>query len=227
MNPPTGDRTRSEAKILLVDDHPIVRLGLVHLIEREANLEVCGEAEDAAQAYLAVEKLRPDLVVVDISLPGANGLALIKRLQAQFSKLPVLVLSMHSERLYAERALRAGARGYVRKHEASENLVEAIRKVLGGRIYLSDRTTASMLDQYVVGAGSGEGPSLNRLSDRELEVFELVGQGHSTRLIAEKLSLSVKTIEAHRQHIKQKLDLHSATELLQRATQWVHEVRSD
>lgn len=208
-------------RVFLVDDHPIVRRGLVELIEQEPDLSVCGEASDAPAAVEAIAELQPDIAVVDISLQHTSGIELIKDLKISHHDLPILVLSMHDETLYAERVLRAGARGYVMKEEATERLMTAIRQVLKGQIYLSGRMSARLVSSFVAGPpGTGSSP-MERLSDRELQVFELIGQGLSTRQIAEALHLSVKTIESHREHIKGKLNLTRSTELLQHAMQWV------
>ncbi|GIX49665.1 MAG: DNA-binding response regulator [Candidatus Tectimicrobiota bacterium] len=209
-------------RILVVDDHPIVRRGLVWLLAREPDLEVCGEAEDAAQALAAVEALRPDLAIVDIALRASSGLDLIKTLHAQVPQLPVLVLSIHDETLYAERVLRAGGRGYVMKQEATETLLQAVRQVLRGELYLSPRMASRLLAAFVQGRPAPVVSPLQRLSDRELEVFRLLGQGYSTRQVAAALHVSVKTVETHRAHLMKKLHLASAAELLRYATQWVN-----
>ncbi len=211
----------NKINILIVDDHPIVRQGLAELVNHENDLVVCGQAEDAHQAMKAVKELKPDMAIVDISLKETSGMELIKDINAQYPHLPVLALSMHDESLYAERALRAGARGYVMKAEATENVVTAIRKVLCGQIYLSDRMTAKLIHKLVGGKTEVGASGIDHLSDRELEVFHLIGQGYGTRQIGEKLHLSVKTIETYRAHIKEKLNLADAAELLQYAIQWV------
>jgi DNA-binding NarL/FixJ family response regulator len=214
------------AKILLVDDHPIVRQGLAELIEQEADLSICGEADNAYDALQAIAELKPDLAIVDVSLQESSGLELTKEIKARHVGLPVLVLSMHDETLYAERVLRAGARGYVMKEEATENLMTAIRKVLSGQVYLSDRMSARMLSTLVDGTPQTDGTAIGRLSDRELQIFELIGKGLSTRRIAETLHLSVKTIESHREHIKDKLKLTGSQELMRHAMQWLEFERS-
>lgn len=213
--------SNARAKILLVDDHPIVRQGLAELIEQEDDLVICGEAQSGFEALQAIATAKPDLAMVDISLQGTNGLELIKQIKAGHSDVPVLVLSMHDETLYAERALRAGARGYVMKEEATARLITAIRRVLSGEIYLSERMSARLLSRFVDGGPQTGGSAMERLSDRELEVFELIGRGLSTRRIAEELHLSIKTIESHREHIKEKLKLESSQELMRHAMQWV------
>lgn len=215
----------SSARILVVDDHAIVRHGLVRLLDAEDDLEVCGEAATRREALEATRRLEPDLAVVDLALEGADGLELIKQLCDESGEIRCLVLSMYDESLYAERSLRAGASGYVMKEEATETLVEAIRSVLAGEIYVSERIMDRIL-QKLAGRGSRlrESP-LEELTDRELQVFRLLGQGRSTREVAELLHLSVKTIESHRAKIMDKLDLANATQLLHRAIEWVHRER--
>jgi len=209
-----------KAKVLIVDDHPIVRQGLSELINHEKDLTVCGQAEDATEAMIAIRSAMPDVAVVDISLKEKNGIELIKDLKNQYPDLPILVLSMHDESLYAERALRAGARGYIMKHEATDKVITGIRAVLNGQIFVSDKMATRMVYKLVGGASAGS--AIDNLSDRELEVFSLIGKGLGTRQIAEKLYLSIKTIETYRSHIKEKLGLASAGELLQYAIQWVN-----
>ena len=213
---------KPKTKVLLVDDHAILRQGLVKLINHEADMVVCGEAEDAAKAFDAVESLSPDIAVVDISLKGSNGIELIKNVKARFPDLPMLVLSMHDESLYAERALRAGSLGYIMKEEAIEQVLVAIRKVLGGEIFLSEKMKSRMLQNLAQGKGKVVSSPIEQLTDRELEVFRLIGEGHSTRQIAGELHLSVRTVEAYREYIKAKLNLKNATELVQHAFHWVH-----
>jgi len=204
-------------KIFLVDDHPIVRQGLAQLINHEPDLIVCGQGEDAYQSLKPIKEARPDLVLLDVSLKDSDGIELLKELKAQMPDLPVLMLSMHDEALYTERALRAGARGYVMKQEAPQTLLAAIRKVLAGQVHVSDAMGASLL-QGMVGGKNPEGKlPMDRLTDRELEVFRMIGSGQTVKEIAEKLFLSAKTVEAHREHIKQKLNLKSSAELLRYA----------
>jgi len=210
-----------KTKILIVDDHPIVRQGLAELINHEQDLTVCGQAEDALEALRIIKELKPNMVIVDISLKETSGLELIKDIGAQYANLPVLALSMHDESLYAERALRAGAKGYIMKAEATENVVTAIHKVLSGQIYVSDKMAAKMVRKLVSSEPQVGASAIEHLSDRELEVFHLIGQGYGTRQISERLHLSVKTIETYRAHIKEKLNLVDASELLQYAIQWV------
>jgi DNA-binding NarL/FixJ family response regulator len=212
-----------KTKILLVDDHPIVRERLAELIGQELDLAVCGEAEDAREAIKAVEALRPDLAIVDITLKDTYGIELIKQLKELHPKLPILVLSMHDESLYGERALRAGAKGYLTKQEATKKVIDAIRRVLRGEIYVSEKMAATLL-RKVAGVKSAAGGSpVDVLSDRELEVFQLLGQGQTIRQIAENLYVSVKTVEAHREHIKQKMKFKSSSELLRYAIQYTLE----
>lgn len=209
-----------KCRVLLVDDHPIVRQGLALLIDREADLSVCGEAEGAHSAFHAIETLRPDIVVLDISLSGPDGLDVLKEIRMKTGSLPVLILSMHDESIYAERAMRAGANGYIMKQEATEKVLVAIRRILQGEVYLSDRLTSTMLQQFVRGTSPVKSSPLLALTDRELEVFRLIGEGHGTRQIADELHLSVKTIESYQAHIKEKLALRNARELVQHAIEW-------
>lgn len=206
-----------KAKVFLVDDHPIVRQGLGLLINREPHLVVCGEAEDAPSALQRMASAQPDLMVVDISLDGPDGLELLKTIRLKEPILPVLILSMHEESTYAERSLRAGANGYIMKQEATERVLVAIRRILEGKVYLSERLTNKMLEQFVHGAGSSKNNPLTTLSDRELEVYRLIGAGHGTRQIADELHVSVKTVESYQAHIKEKLSLRNARELDQHA----------
>jgi len=206
--------------VFVVDDHPIVRQGLALLINREADLVVCGEAEEMQSALSAIQTVRPDILIVDISLNGPDGLELLKNIRLTSPRLPVLILSMHDESIYAERALRAGANGYIMKQEATEKVLVALRRILSGEIYVSDRIANSMLRHYVRGATASEQSSVSDLTDRELEVFRLIGEGQGTRQIAEALHLSVKTVESYQAHIKEKLSLRSARELVQHAVEW-------
>lgn len=200
-----------------MDDHPIVRQGLGLLINREPDLVVCGEAEDAPSALQRMASAQPDLMVIDISLDGPDGLELLKTIRLKEPILPVLILSMHEESTYAERSLRAGANGYIMKQEATERVLVAIRRILEGKVYLSERLTNKMLEQFVHGAGSSKNNPLTTLSDRELEVYRLIGAGHGTRQIADELHVSVKTVESYQAHIKEKLSLRNARELVQHA----------
>jgi DNA-binding NarL/FixJ family response regulator len=204
-------------RVMLVDDHPVMREGLAQMIDHESDLSVCGQFEDAARAFTAIATLCPDLIVIDLSLKGSSGLDLVKNLRASHPKLRILVLSMHEESLYAERALRAGAAGYIMKQEATEKVLGAMRQVLAGGIYVSEKMSSMLMHQLVGGKLDQSVSALERLSDRELEVFGLIGQGKGTRRIAEQLHLSVKTIESHRAHIKEKLSLKDANELVHAA----------
>lgn len=217
---PSADK-RSKRIVLIVDDHPVVRQGLAQLISQEKDLEVRGYAEDAFQAMQAIKDVRPDMVVVDISLKDTSGMDLIKDMKIQYPDLPILILSMHDESLYAERALRAGAKGYIMKHEATERVITAIRRVLAGQIYVSDTMAAKMVSKLATGAAAQNISPVERLSDRELEVFRLIGEGHKTRDVADKLHLSVKTIETYRAHIKEKLGFKDGNELFRFAVEWV------
>lgn len=208
-------------RILLVDDHPIMRHGLAQLIRTEPGVQICGEAGSAGEGLTAVESLQPDLVVIDLTLPDKNGLELIKDIQALFPGTLCLVLSMHEEGLYAERALRAGARGYVMKEAAADHLVVAIRKVLSGGIYVSEGMASQMLEMMSGNRARNAGTGVDRLTDRELEILELIGSGKATKHIAEQLHISTRTVEAHRAHIKEKLSLGDGAALVRYAVQWV------
>jgi DNA-binding NarL/FixJ family response regulator len=211
-------------KIFLVDDHPLVREWLTNLISQQPDLAVCGEAETAPQALEAIATLTPDVAIVDISLQGSSGIELIKQLKARCPNVALLVLSMHEELHYAERALRAGATGYIIKRETSRKVIGAIRQVLTGKVYVSDELASAMAAQFVQGRTLTTHSPADVLSDRELEVFELLGQGRGTRQIAAMLSVSIKTIQAHCARIKEKLNLTSGIELLREAVRW-HEDR--
>ena len=209
-------------KVLVVDDHPIVRAGLAQLINREPDLAVCGDAEEMHTALQSIDELKPDILIVDISLNGPDGLDLLKSIRAKDPNLPVLILSMHDECIYAERALRAGANGYIMKQEGTDRVLVALRRILNREIYVSDRVANQMLRQFVGGAS---GASLKRsplddLSDRELEVLRLIGEGQGTRQIADGLHLSIKTVETYQGHLKDKLGLKNSRELVQYAIQW-------
>lgn len=210
-------------KILIVDDHPVVRQGLHQLISGDERLSICGEAKSAAECISMLEELSPDMILTDISLEGTDGIELTKEVRQINPNIPVLVFSIHGEELYAERALNAGANGYLMKQENPDILLKAIHQVMAGDIFLSTEMTSRMLRKM---SGSKKTPQpqktgVEQLSDRELEVFKLIGQGLTTRRIAEKLNLSVKTIETYRMHIKEKLELNDATELMHHAVHWV------
>src|SRR6185436_11969443 len=208
-------------RILLVDDHAVVRFGISQLINRQADLVVCGEEEDASKALDAITRLNPDLVIADLSLKDSSGLELMRNIKAQFPKLPILVVSVHDETIYAEMAFRAGALGYLMKQEALDKIPAAIRRVIDGSVYVSDTLAAKMLQQRVRGQTEPQESPIKALSDRELEVFQLIGQWKKTKEIAQELHLSVKTIEYYREQIKRKLNLRDAGELTQHATSWV------
>ena len=214
--------TPAKKRVLIVDDHPIFRAGLTGLVNLEAELTVCGEANDAKQAMQAVEKLHPDLVLLDMSLPGKGGLELLKDIRAIAPQTPVLIISMHDETLYAERVIKAGGRGYIMKQEGPEKIVQALRKVLSGGISVSERIAAQILDA-MSGGKSGTRSSVSTLTDREFEVYRLLGQGKEPHEIARTLHLSIKTVDTHRAHIRQKLGLRNATELIHHATRWTAE----
>ncbi len=204
----------SKKKVFLVDDHPIVRQGLAQLLNSEPDFEVCGQGEDVYGSLRAIRDAKPDLCLVDVSLKDGDGIELLKELQAQLPELPVIMLSMHDESLYAERALRAGARGYIMKQEAPPIMLAAIRKVLSGQIHVSDKMGATLLQRMVAGKKTEATMPMDRLTDRELEVFRMIGGGQTVKEIADKLCLSPKTVEAHREHIKEKLNLKTSAELL-------------
>ena len=209
-----------EAKrIVIVDDHPLFRKGLEQLISSSDGLAICGEAGNAAKAMDVIRQITPDLVIVDLSLPGANGIELIKNIRAEFPKLLILVLSMHDESLYALRSMRAGAQGYVMKQEALDSVVSAIREILAGRPYLSPTMSATVIAK--VAHGASEASAVDGLSDRELEILELIGRGRDVREIARALHLSPKTVETHRAHIKEKLNLQNARQVARFAVQWM------
>lgn len=211
--------TSNKKKVFVVDDHPIVRQGLIQLINNEPDLTVCGEAEEAYAGLRSIKDAKPDLVLLDVSLKDSDGIELVKELKAQMPDLLILMLSMHDESLYTERALRAGAKGYIMKQEAPPVLLAAIRKVLGGAVYVSDKMGATLLQRMVGGKKPGGDLPMDRLTDRELEVFRMIGAGESVKEIADHLCLSVKTVEAHREHIKEKLNFKSSAELLRFAIQ--------
>ena len=221
-----SERLVGTARLIIVDDHPVVRQGLAELLSAREGLDVVGQAADADQALELVRHHAYDLALVDLSLGGLSGLELIKNLKTECPTLPVLVLSMHDEMFYAERALRAGARGYITKEQAVEEIHSAIDVVLSGEIYVSEEVSAKMLHRFVEGSGGFESSDVELLSDRELEVFQLLGQGYGTRQVAEMLHISPKTVESYRANIKEKLHLRNAAELVQTAVQWVQASRS-
>ncbi len=215
----TAKKTKIKKFVFLVDDHPAMRQGLKELINQESDLAVCGEAGDIPSALEGILAKKPDIAIVDLTLKEASGLDLVKDLKIRFAALPVLILSMHNEALYAERSLRAGARGYIMKEATTENIIAAIRRVLGGDIYLSSDVSSKMLKQ-MAGVTTINADPVESLSDRELEVFRLIGDGLRTRDIADRLHLSVKTVESYREHIKIKLHLDNAAKLTRSAVEW-------
>ena len=206
-------------KIFLVDDHPLVREWLANLINQQADLVVCGEAESAPQALQQIETSGPDVIIVDITLAQGSGLDLIKDVRGIYPRAAIIVLSMHEESLYAERALRAGARGYVMKKESTKKILVAIRQVLEGKLYISDKFAATIAERFIDGKNQGASP-IEGLSDRELQVFVMIGQGIETRQIAESLHISIKTVQVYCARIKEKLNLANATELVREAIRW-------
>lgn len=220
----TNKKPEPGKRLVVIDDHPLFRKGLEQLISSSDGFAVCGEAGNAAEGLSALRKLKPDLTIIDISLPGANGIELIKNIRAEFPKLPVLVLSMHDESLYALRSIRAGAQGYIMKQEAMENVVRALHEIMAGRPYLSPAMSAKLIINFAQGDSdnSKKNPT-DKLSDRELEILELIGKGREVREIAKELHLSPKTVETHRAHIKEKLDLANARQVARFAVQWVAE----
>ena len=223
LTPPSPKQgaTVVQKRVLVVDDHPVFRRGIAALISEQEDLLVCGEADSAPAALEAMRRLHPDVALVDISMPGTNGIELLKSMMAEQPKLSVLMLSMHDESLYALRALRAGAKGYVMKAEAMGNVVTALRKVIGGDIYVSPRFSERLVFKAIHSLDGGMGSPVDKLSDRELEVLQLFGRGFGTREIANELHLSIKTIETHRAHIKEKLGFKDGGEMVRFAIDWV------
>ncbi len=214
-------------RILLVDDHPFMRAGLGQLIDRQTDMAVCGEAGNPAEAFAQLEKTKPELVLTDLTMPGRSGLEFVKDLRALDPTLLVLVVSMHDEAVYAERALRAGARGYIMTEAGGENLLAAMRQLLRGELYVSPRMSARILEALSSARPRGSSSPIEKLTDREFEVFQLIGQGKSTRDIAEQLHLSPKTVDVHRSNIKEKLELRDATALIRHAVRWVETQQVD
>ncbi len=211
----------ARTRILLVDDHPMMREGLGQIIGSEPDLVVCGEAENAFQALELLGKLKPDLVLADITLPDKSGLELIKDIQALHPRLPVIVISMHDESLYAERVLRAGGRGYVMKHEGGKKIMQAIRQVLSGKISVSEKMSAKILEIFSGHRAEAASSPVETLTDREFEVFRHIGEGLSTKEIAGQMRVSAKTVEVHRMNIKAKLNLKTMAELIRYAVRWI------
>jgi DNA-binding NarL/FixJ family response regulator len=225
MSTRTTPAPKGRKRLLILDDHPMMREGLAQLINNESDLSVCGEAGTGREALDLIGKSKPDLVLADISLPDANGIEVIKDIHAIHADLAVLVISMHEESLYAERVLRAGARGYIMKQEGGKKLMEAIRHVLAGRIYVSEKMSSTLLETLSRQPAKGKSP-IEHLSDREFEVLQLLGQGKGTREIADQLHLSIKTVDAHRANLKRKLKLRGFTELIHYAVRWVETQRA-
>ena len=220
MDPSPSRTVARKHCVFIVDDHPLVREGLTNLINGQNDLIVCGEAKDSAEAIAGIEKERPDVAIIDISLANESGLELIKHLVRQFPQVALIVLSMHDEALYAERALRAGARGYIMKHETSKSVLASIRRVLAGGVYVSERIVNRMALRLASSRGSLASSPVERLSDRELEIFQLLGQGHTPSEIAGHLNLSLKTVQAYCARAKEKFGVTSLTELLRAAIRW-------
>lgn len=223
--PPAAVDTAMRRRILLVDDHPFMRAGLAQLIDKQPDLMVCGEAGDPATAMRELARSRVDLVLSDMTMPGRSGLEFIKDLQASHPELAILVVSMHDETIYAERALRAGARGYIMKEAGGDNLLAAVRQVLGGQVYVSPKMAARILDHFSGRKPRGSNSPFEKLTDREFAVFQLIGEGKSTREIAAQFNLSPKTVDVHRGHIKEKLELKDTTALVRHAVRWVETQR--
>jgi len=217
MKPSPSDKNR----IVIVEDHRMFREQLVHLINKAPDLVIVGEADNIRDGFALIQETQPNIAIVDITLKGSSGIELLKDLRAHGSEVPALILSMHDESLYAERALRAGARGYVTKHEASESVMTAIREVLNGEVYLNPRFMSKMMSKIVSGGVTGH--PVDRLADRELEVFELIGRGLTTREIGAKLGLGVTTVDTYRSRIKEKLNLENAARLRAEASRWVQQ----
>src|ERR1700736_205307 len=215
----TGGKRR-ERRVLIVDDHPIVRQGLRRVMENEDDLIVCGEAETARDARTAIKELTPDVVIADISLKQGDGIELVRDVRAHHPQLPILVLSMHDEAIYAERMLSAGANGYIMKQAASEQFLVSLRRVLDGGIYVSEAIGNNMIQKFAAGGSYISANPIDRLSNRELQILHMIGKGMSTRETAETLNLSIKTVESHRQRIKRKLNLNTGTQLVQYAVNW-------
>lgn len=212
-----------KTRIFIVDDHPLLRRGLAELINREPDMVFAGEAEDAPGALKGIGQIKPDLVIVDISLKGYNGIELIKNIKALDSKIQVLVLSMHDESIYAMRVLKAGAKAYVMKQEVVDKVMEAVRRIRAGKVFVSEQVASRMLDQVVIGGDPAPNSPVDLLSDRELEIVNMIGNGLPTREIAGKLHISIKTVESHRARIKEKLNLANAIQLVQFCVRWVED----
>jgi DNA-binding NarL/FixJ family response regulator len=226
LQPVTESTPPRKHSVFLVDDHTMFREGLRQLIERDPDITVCGDAADASAAMEGIQATRPDLVIVDISLGGTSGIDLIKLIKKEYEEMPILVVSMHDESLYAERALRAGAMGFVMKHEPAKTVKAAIRKVLGGDMHLSEKMASSMVGRMMRGDNEQPDSPLEALSDRELVVFRMLGQGKAVRVIAEEMNVTIPTINSFRNRIKEKLRLKTSTEVMLRAIQWVQDEKT-
>ncbi len=209
-------------EIFIVDDHPVVRRGVAILVDKEGDMSVCGEAQGAQEALEKISSLKPDIVIADLGLQGMSGMELLRMLKQKYPRLPVLIMSMHDESLYAERVLKAGARGYIMKEESPDKIVIALRQILNGKIYISEKMAEEALEKVASGKISSEGSSIDVLSDRELDIYRMIGQGFGTNKIAEELCISPKTVESYREKIKEKLNLENSVKLVQSATLWVH-----
>lgn len=217
-----AQKKSKKIKIFLVDDHPIIRQGIRQVVEREDDFNVVGEAANASDAIKEINKLKPDIAIVDIMLDGSiNGIELVKSIRERFPEIYSIILSMHDESLYAERAIRAGARGYIMKEVAPRSIVDAIRTVLSGELYISENQSKKIIDKLMHGSADTEGLSLDSLSDREFEIFQLLGNGFSTKEIAQKLNLSIYTVESHKRNIKTKMKLKNSSDVIKHAIQWV------
>jgi DNA-binding NarL/FixJ family response regulator len=223
MTKTANAKTAASTRIMIVDDHPLVREGLIGLLSAQSDFVVCGEASGAAEARHIVATMKPDVAIIDLTLTDGSGIDLIKEFKAKFSAMKLLVVSMHEESLFAERVLRAGAVGYVNKQEASRTIVQAVRTILAGKMYLSPNMTELVVQRAFISGMDLSRPPVDRLTEREREVFELIGAGLSSRQISVKLEVSPKTVETHREHIKEKLELTTAAELTKYAVQWVIE----
>jgi len=216
-----NQKAKLTKRILIVDDHPLFRSGLAELLTQQKDLEVCGQADSAPEALDQMRKHRPDLAIIDVSLHGTNGIELVKLMKAEQPNLAILILSMHDETLYALRALKAGALGYLMKAEAVDHVLRAVRRVLEGNLFVSPRFGEKLIFKAINGSGTGSESPVDSLSDRELEVLTLLGKGHSTKSIAQNLNLSIKTVETHRAHIKEKIGLRDSNEMTRFAVDWV------
>jgi len=220
MMHPQSQTNKEKIKVLVVDDHPVVRFGLIHFINEDEDFCVCGEADNAHRTLQAIQELEPDVAIIDICLKGQSGIELIKNIKVRYPELPILAFSMYEESIYAERLLCAGAKGYIMKQEGCDKVIEGLHQVLSGGIFVSTKIMSKIMNKYIENKPCTSGSPLDVLSDRELEVFRLIGQGYGTRQIAKELFLGIKTVETYRAHIKSKLQLHNSSELVQYAIKW-------